>query len=70
MLERRNLCHSAALEVLFLMVSFFAEVEIFRFWPKTMDYTYSQAFLSISLRASNSSLEGAMKLKLASFCSS
>ena len=25
------------------MVSFFAEVKIFNFWPKTMDY--SQAFL-------------------------
>ena len=28
------------------MVSFFAEVKIFRFWPKTMDY--SQAFFSAS----------------------
>ena len=30
--------HSAPLEMLFPMVSFFAEAKIFRFWPKTMDY--------------------------------
>ena len=30
--------HSAPLEMLFPMESFFAEVKIFRFWPKTMDY--------------------------------
>ena len=32
----------APLEMLFQMVSCFAEVKIFDFWPKTMDY--SQAF--------------------------
>ena len=32
----------APLEMPFLIVSFFTEVKIFRFWPKTMDY--SQAF--------------------------
>ena len=30
--------HSTLLEVLFPMISFFARVKIFRFWPKTMDY--------------------------------
>ena len=43
------------------MVSFFAEVKIFRFWPNTMDY--NKAFFY-------STVEGAMKLKFASFCSS
>ena len=32
------------------MVSFFAEVKIFRFWPKTMDY--NKAFLPKSRRFS------------------
>ena len=26
------------------MVSFWAKVKIFRFWPKTMDYNYNKAF--------------------------
>ena len=34
--------HYALLEKPFHMVSFFAEVKISRFWPKTMDY--SQVF--------------------------
>ena len=38
----RNLHYSAPLEMLFPLVSFFDAVKIFRFWPKTMDY--SQAF--------------------------
>ena len=62
-----NLHHSAPLEMLFPMASFFPEFGSFRFWPKTMDY--SKAFSSNSLRTPNSSLEGAMKLKFASFCS-
>ena len=37
-----NLYHSAPLEMLFPMVSSFAEIEIFSFRPKTMDY--SKAF--------------------------
>ena len=37
-LRSSNLHHSAPLEMLFLMVSFFAEVKIFRLWQKTMDY--------------------------------
>ena len=40
-----NLCHSGPLEMLFLMGSFFAEVKIFRFWPKTMDYSPLFRFL-------------------------
>ena len=36
--ESDGLHHSAPLEIPFLMKSFFAEVKIFRFWPKTMDY--------------------------------
>ena len=44
------------------MVSFLAEVNIFSFWPKTMDY--SKAFCRIfpvePLSAHNSSLEGAI----------
>ena len=32
-------CHSAPLEIPFLMVSFLAKVKIFRFWPKIMDYS-------------------------------
>ena len=35
-------CHSVPLEICIIMTSFFAEVKIFNFWPKTMDY--SQAF--------------------------
>ena len=52
------------------MVSFLAEDEFFSFWPKTMDY--SQAFwpkLRSFLRPFYSSLDGAMKLKFAPFCS-
>ena len=37
-----KLCHSAPLEMLFPMVSFFSKVKISRLWSKTMDY--SQAF--------------------------
>ena len=33
---------TAPLEMPFPMVSFFARIKIFRFWPKTMDY--SKAF--------------------------
>ena len=50
-----------------LMVSLFAEIVTFSFWPKTMDY--SKAFRSDSLEAHNSSLEGATELKFAPFCS-
>ena len=32
-------CHSARLEVCYRLVPYFAKVEIFRFWPKTMDYS-------------------------------
>ena len=60
--------HSVPLEVPFPMESFFAGFKFFRFWPKTMDY--SKAFCSISSRTHNSSLEGAMDLKYAPFCSS
>ena len=45
-----NLCHSVPLEMPFHMVSFFAKVKIFRFWPKTMDY--NKAFLPKSRRFS------------------
>ena len=31
-------CQTARLEVCYRLVSFFAKVKIFRFWPKTMDY--------------------------------
>ena len=31
-------CHSVPLEMCYCLVLFFAEVKIFRFWPKTMDY--------------------------------
>ena len=53
------------------MVSFLAKVKIFRFWPKTMDY--NKAFYrnrGVFLRFFYSTVEGAMKLKFASFCSS
>ena len=45
------------------MVSF-AEVKIFRFWPKTMDYSkvFCRIFPVEPFRAHISSLEGAMKL--------
>ena len=66
-----NLHHSAPLEMLFPMVSFFAEVKIFRFWPKTMDYNKAFSPKSRSfLRSFYSSLEGATELKFAPFCSS
>ena len=32
--------HSATLEIVFCMVSFFAKINIFIFRPKTMDYNY------------------------------
>ena len=35
--------HSVPLEVPFPMASFFAGIKLFRFWPKTMDY--SKVFL-------------------------
>ena len=35
-LRSKKLCHSAPLEMCFLMVSFFARIKI---WPKTMDYS-------------------------------
>ena len=41
-LEGATLHHSAPLEMLFRMVSFFAKIASFDFWPKTMDY--SKAF--------------------------
>ena len=59
---------SADLCMPFPVESFLAKVKNFRFWPNTMGY--SQVFWSISLRSHNSSLEGARKLKFASFCSS
>ena len=49
------------------MISYFAEIKIFRFWPKTMDY--SPLFQAISFSILNSSLEGAMEPKFAPFCS-
>ena len=50
------------------MVSFLAEVKIFCFWPKTMDY--NKAFDRNRGQCFYSSLEGALKLKFVSFCSS
>ena len=64
-----NLRHSVPLELPFQMVSFLAEVKIFRFWPKTMDY--NKAFWPKSrCFHHNSSLGGAMKLNFTPFCSS
>ena len=34
-----KICHHARLEIHYCLVSIFAEVKIFRFWPKTMDYS-------------------------------
>ena len=31
-------CPTARREVFYRVISFFAKVKIFRFWPKTMDY--------------------------------
>ena len=33
-----KICQTARLEVCYCLESFFAEVKIFRFWMKTMDY--------------------------------
>ena len=33
-------CQTACLDVCYRLESFTAEVKIFRFWPKTMDYVY------------------------------
>ena len=52
------------------MVSFFAEVKIFRFWPKTMDIRRFYRNRGDFLRSFYSTVEGAMKLKFAPFCSS
>ena len=52
------------------MVLLFAEVKIFRFWPKTMDY--SKAFwpkLSSSFGSIYSKVEGVTKLNFVQFCS-
>ena len=49
------------------MITLFAEIKIFSFWPKPLDY--NRAFCSISFHTHNSSLERAMKLKFAPFCS-
>ena len=53
-LRSRNLCHSAPLEILFPLVSLFVKiatfrffVQIFRFWPKTMDYSPWFHFLEL-----------------------
>ena len=46
------------------MVSFFAEVKIFRFWPKTMDVRRFDQNRGHSLRSFYSSLEGATELKI------
>ena len=57
----------------FAWYPFFCQSQNFSFWPKTMDY--SQAFLPklssffVPLLGYYSSLEGAMKLKFAPFCS-
>ena len=37
-------CQYARLEIHYCLVSCFAEVKIFSFWPKTMDYNYSPWF--------------------------
>ena len=38
-------CQTARLEVCYCLAAFFAEVQIFNFWPKTMDYNlYSPWF--------------------------
>ena len=68
-----NLHHSAPQEMLFPMVSFFAEVKIFRFWPKTMDYRSNKAFSpkSRSFFAVFLLFRGrCYELKFAPFCSS
>ena len=54
------------------MISFFAEVKIFRFWPRK-PWTIIRRFgrnRDHSLRSFYSSLEGARKLKFVPFCSS
>ena len=40
------------LEMLFLMISCFAKIEIFPFWPKTMDYS-PRYFLSAAIPIKN-----------------
>ena len=54
------------------MVSFLAKVKIFRFWPKTMDYIIRRFYKNRGdfLRSFYSTVEGAVKLKFAPFCSS
>ena len=51
------------------MVSCFAEVKFFRFWPKTMDYIIRRFYRDF-LRSFYSTVEGAMELKFVPFCSS
>ena len=36
---KQKFCQTARLEVCYCLDSFIAEVKIFRFWPKTMDYS-------------------------------
>ena len=55
------------------MVSFSAEVQIFIFWPKTIDYIIIRRIdqkRGHFLWSFYSTVEGAMKLKFGSFCSS
>ena len=52
------------------MVSFFAEVKILRFWPKTMDYNKafwpkSRSFFEVILLLTGRCYEAATKLKSA-----
>ena len=52
------------------MVSFWAEVKFFSFWPKTMDYIIRRFDRNIKVILCGpfySTVEGAMKLKSASF---
>ena len=50
-------------------LGYVGEVNSCLFLPNPLDYN-SKVFRSSSLRTCNSSLEGAMKLKFVSFCSS
>ena len=54
------------------MVSFLAELQIFSFWPKTMDYIIRRFDRNQGhfLWSFYSTVEGAMKLKFVSLCSS
>ena len=63
----RYLHPSAPFDVGINLIQYLAQFQFFSFWAKSLDCVVRR-FEQISFRPRNFSLEGAMKLRLASFC--